>query len=191
MPLTAFLSHIDRDERHQARVRSGLRSALPYRADISYVGASSATHKAWIKPKGTTIPDGAVVLAVRRDAHCLCHSVMLETFEGDAAAFAGFPRLALMLGATELHLCGLAGTMLDRIQIARDLERHARFDRAALLSRPLVVAGRFDRSAIMATACAVAKARQPVTGETWGACLSVALKGVWTLARAARLAAAH
>lgn len=191
MPLTALLSHIDRDERRQDRVRAGLRSALPYRADISYVGASSATHKAWIKPKGTTIPDGAIVLAVRRDAHGQCHPVMLVAFEGDAATFASFPRLALMLGATELHLCGLYGTMLDRVRIARDLEGQARFDRAALLSRPLAVAGRFDRSAIMATACAAAKARQSVTGETWGACLSAALKGVWTLAKTARLATAH
>ncbi len=36
---------------------------------------------------------------------------------------------------------------------------NARFDRAAPLSRPLVVAGQFDRSAIMRMACAVAKAR--------------------------------
>ena len=126
-------------------------------------------------------------------------SVLVEAFEGDAAGFASFPRLALMLGATELQICQPpapgqrrpTATALDRSHVVFDLACGAAADRAALLSRPLAPAGAYDRSAIMSTACAVAKARQTLTGETWGACLSVALKGVWTLAKVERLATAH
>ncbi|MCJ2074770.1 hypothetical protein MKK68_03770 [Methylobacterium sp. E-016] len=117
--------------------------------------------------------------------------MLIEAYEGDRAAFASFPRLALMLGATEIQVCAAGGTMLERGRIARELAWHTRTDRAALLTRPLVAAGAFDRSAIMATACAAAKARQALTGEAWGVCLSAALTGTWALARAARLAAAH
>jgi hypothetical protein len=59
-------------------------------------------------------------------------------------------------------------------------------------ARPvLVVAGRYDRAAIMRAAIQQAQSRRAVTGEAWGVCLSAALKGVWSVAKAARLAAAH
>ena len=96
-----------------------------------------------------------------------------------------------MLGATEIQICAAGGTVLERNRIVSELAWHARLDRTDLLARPLVVAGAFDLSAIMATACAVAKARGSRTGESWGACLSAALKGTWALARSARLASAH
>ena len=48
----------------------------------------------------------------------------------------------------------------------------------------------YDRAAIMRAAI-VAQARCEVTGATWGVCLSAALKGTWTVAKAARLRIAH
>lgn len=191
MSLTSFLSHVARDERHQARIRSGLRAPLPPRDPRIVQWGGVIRYAATVKPVGVSIPEGCIVIAVRRDAHGRCHGLMVEAFEGDRAGFATFPRLAHMLGATELQIVGSPATMLDRLHAVQNLEGHARFDRAALLSRPLAVAGQFDRSAIMLTACAAAKARQSVTGEAWGACLSAALKGAWILARAARLATAH
>lgn len=200
MPLTALLSHIDRDARRQTRAAVGSLMArpLPIRdARIVHWGGV-IRHAFTIKPAGLLIPEGSVVIAVRRNEHGQCRPLLIEAFEGDKAAFASFPRLALMLGATELQIGLTDGTMLDRISTVRDLTdksegrvAHSCFDRAALLARPLVIAGAYDRSAIMATACAVAKARQTMTGETWGACLSAALRGVWVLAKAARLATAH
>ncbi len=56
---------------------------------------------------------------------------------------------------------------------------------------PLVVGGQYDRRAIMAAAIKAAQARRAVSGEAWGVCLSAALKGVWQVAKAARLAKAH
>src|SRR3954468_12312353 len=59
-------------------------------------------------------------------------------------------------------------------------------------ARPvLVVAGKFDRSAIMRAAIQQAQSRRAVTGDAWGVCLSTALRGVWSVAKTARLAAAH
>ncbi len=63
--------------------------------------------------------------------------------------------------------------------------------RKAAVSQPLVVAGAYDRRAIMAAAVKAAQARRAVSGEAWGICLSSALKGVWQVAKAARLAKAH
>ena len=193
MSLTALLSHIDRDTRRQTRARAGSVLARPLPASDARIvhWGGVIRHAFAVKPAGLSIPEGAVVIAVRRNEHGQCLGLLIEAFEGDRAAFASFPRLAHMLGATELHVGLTDGTMLERILCVDRLADNARFDRAALLSRPLVVAGQFDRSAIMRTACAVAKARQTMTGETWGACLSAALKGVWTLAKAARLAMAH
>lgn len=193
MSLTSLFRHIDRSEAHRARVRAGTRAPAPvYNPRIvSWAGSMSQRWNATVKAAGTSIPDGTVVIAVRRDEHGRGFALLIEAYEGDRAAFASFPRLALMLGATEIQICMAGGTMLERGRIARDLAWHARFDRAALLARPLIAAGAFDRSAIMATACAAAKARQSLTGETWGACLSAALKGTWQVAKAARLAAAH
>lgn len=193
MSFASLTRHIDRSEAFRARVRAGLRAEAPaYDARIvSWPGSMSRHYSATIKAAGTSIPEGTIVLAVRKDEHGRRVAVLIEAYEGDRAAFASFPRLAQMLGATELEICAAGGTVLDRLVVARDLAWHARFDRAALLARPLVVAGAFDRSAIMATACAAAKARQSLSGETWGVCLSAALKGTWALARAARLAAAH
>ena len=200
MSTIALLSHIHRDARRQTRAAAGsvLARPLPVRdARIVHWGGV-IRHAFSVKPAGLSIPEGSVVIAVRRNEHGQCLGLLIEAFEGDKAGFASFPRLAHMLGATELQIGLTDGTMLDRIATVRDLTdrsegrvAHSCFDRAALLSRPLVAAGMFDRSAIMATACAVAKTRQTMTGETWGACLSTALKGVWTLAKAARLAAAH
>lgn len=66
-------------------------------------------------------------------------------------------------------------------------------DRARLSARtyPLVVAGQYDRAAIMRAATTAAKARRAATGEAWSVCLSAALKGTWTAAKAARLMGAH
>jgi len=57
--------------------------------------------------------------------------------------------------------------------------------------RPLVVAGKYDRAAIMAHAAAAAKGHQERTGSTWVAAMSVSLKAVWQVAKAAHRAAAH
>ena len=192
MPLTAHtLRWIDRDERHQARVRAGLRQPRPIRdLRISYWGGVFR-YAASVKPVGTSVPEGVVVLAVRRDEHDQVHAALIEAYEGDNGAFSPFPRLAYMLGATELQIFGHGETMLYRILAVDRLADNARFDRATLLSRPLLIAGRFDRSAIMATACAVAKGRRSLTGESWTTCRSAALKGVWKMAKTARLAAAH
>ena len=91
----------------------------------------------------------------------------------------------------------------DRVQVA-PAERAAAFRanayakftadrlRAAGAARPvLVVAGRYDRAAIMRAAIQQAQSRRAVTGEAWGVCLSAALKGVWSVAKAVRLTAAH
>lgn len=191
MSLPSLLRHIDRDNRHRARVASGLRAPKPVR-DARIVHWGGVFRYAFTtKSAGMSIPEGSVVIAVRLNEHRQHIPVLVETFEGDRAGFAAFPRLALMLGATELQVGLMDRTMFDRARAVTDLGNHPWIDRAALLSRPLVVSGAFDRSAIMATACAVAKARQGLTGETWGACLSAALRGVWTLARAERLATAH
>ena len=64
-------------------------------------------------------------------------------------------------------------------------------DRLRATSPVLVVGGKFDRSAIMKAAIQQAQSRRAVTGEAWGVCLSAALRGVWSVAKAARLAAAH
>ena len=193
MSISSLSRHIDRSEAFRARVRDGLRAEAPAYDPriVSWGGSMSQRWNATIKAAGTSIPEGTVVLAVRLNAHGQRNVVLVEAYEGDRAEFASFPRLAQMLGATEIQICGAGGTMLERGRIARELARHARCDRPALLARPLVADGAFDRSAIMATACAAAKARQTLTGETWGACLSIALKGTWALARTTRLAAAH
>ena len=193
MSLSSHFTYIDRSEAHRARVRAGLRAPTPaYNPRIvSWGGTMGQRWNATIKAAGTSIPEGTVVLAVRLNEHGQRNVVLVEAYEGDRAAFASFPRLAQMLGATEIQICAAGGTMLERNRIVGELAWHARLNRTALLVRPLVVAGTFDRSAIMATACAAAKARQTITGETWGACLSVALKGVWSMAKAARLASAN
>ena len=51
--------------------------------------------------------------------------------------------------------------------------------------------GAYDRAAIMSLATATAKAHQERTGEAWGACMGVALKGAWLAAKDARHRAAH
>ena len=188
----SFASRI-RTESYRSFSRSGIRGLAPVgdARIVSWGGSMGQRFNATIKPAGTSIPEGTVVLAVRCDEYGQRHALLVEAYEGDRVAFASFPRLAQMLGATELQICAAGGTMMERGRIARELARHTRTDRAALLARPLVVAGTFDRSAIMTTACATAKARQARTGETWAACLSVALRGTWALARVARLAAAH
>ena len=135
MSLTSFLSHVARDERHQARIRSGLRAPLPPRDPRLVEWGGVIRYTATVKPAGVSIPEGCVVIAVRRDAHGRCHGLLVEAFEGDHAGFAGFPRLALMLGATELQIVGKPATMLDRRHAVQRLADHARFDRAALLSR--------------------------------------------------------
>lgn len=56
---------------------------------------------------------------------------------------------------------------------------------------PLVVAGQFDRSAIMQVAILAAKNHQTRYGSTWAEALSVSLKAVWQIAKAARSARAH
>lgn len=192
MPLNVdTLRWIDRDERHQARIRAGFRQARPaHDPRINHWGGVFR-YGAAIKPAGLSVPEGVVVLAVRRDEHGQGHALLIEAYEGDKPAFATFPRLAYMLGATELQIFGHGETMLYRILAVDRLTGTARFDRNGLLNRPLLRAGVFDRSAIMATACAVAKARRSLTGESWTACLAAALKGVWIIAKAARLAAAH
>ena len=58
-------------------------------------------------------------------------------------------------------------------------------------SRPLLSAGRYDRRAIMRAALVCARERCGVTGEPWSLCLSAALRGVWSTARAYRTAGAH
>ena len=200
MPLTSLLRHIDRDDRRRERIAAGSLIAryLPVRDARIVRWGGAIGYNLTIKPAGLTIPEGAVVIAVRRDAHGLGHPLLIEAFEGDHTAFASFPRLAHMLGATELHIGLTDRTVLDRIIAVRELTDRSGgrvaydcLDRAALLSSPPAPAGVYDCSAIMTTACAVAKARQALTGEAWAACLSVALKGVWILARAARAAALH
>ena len=190
MSTASLLRHIDRDDRHRARVAAGIRAAKPVRDARIVRWGGAIGYNLTIKPAGLSIPEGAIVIAVRRDQHGLGHPLLIEAFEGDHAAFASFPRLAHMLGATELHVGLTDRTVLDRIITVRDLTDRSGGrvaydcpDRAALLSRPLAPTGAYDRSAIMATACAVAKARQALTGGTWAACLSAALKGVWILAR--------
>jgi hypothetical protein len=64
-------------------------------------------------------------------------------------------------------------------------------DRARTTALPLVVAGSYNRRAIMTTAIAAARSRRACSGEAWSICLSAALKGVWQVAKAARLAKAH
>ncbi|MCJ2110505.1 hypothetical protein MKK64_04670 [Methylobacterium sp. E-025] len=193
MSLSSHLTYIDRSEAFRARVRAGTRAPAPVRNDriVSWGGTMGQRWNATIKAAGVSIPEGTVVLAVRLNEHGQRNVVLVEAYEGDQAAFASFPRLGHMLGATEIQICGAGGTMMERGRIARELGRHTRTDRTTLLTRPLVVAGAFDRRAIMATACAAAKARQARTGETWGACLSVALSGTWALAKSARFATSH
>ena len=88
----------------------------------------------------------------------------------------------------------------DRVQIAPGqigatlrANAYAKFtaDRLRAARPVLMVAGRYDRAAIMKAAIQQAQNRRAVTGEAWGVCLSAALKGVWSVAKAARLAAAH
>ena len=76
-----------------------------------------------------------------------------------------------------------------RANTRREAFAHAAAQRAR--ASILVVAGRYDRAAIMRAAIVAAKARRAVTGETWGVCLSAALKGTWAVAKAARLRTAH
>lgn len=61
----------------------------------------------------------------------------------------------------------------------------------ARTSATLVIAGSYDRRAVLTTAIAAARCRRACSGETWGVCLSAALKGVWRAARAARFAKTH
>lgn len=191
MSLASLHRHIDRDNRRRERIAAGsIMARYVPQPDLAYLGGAHIRHNAFIKARGAEIPAGVVVIAARR-AGAYVYPLLIEAFEGDRAAFASFPRLAHMLGATELQLVPHIGVFRDRKRVAEDLEPVAKFSRTALLSRPLAPAGAYDRSAIMATACAVAKARQGLTGEAWGVCLSAALKGVWTLAHAARIAAAH
>ena len=182
-----------RTESYRSWSCSGISTLAPVPDEriVSWGRTMGQRWNATIKSAGTSVPEGIVVLAVRLNEYGQRSVVLVEAYEGDRANFASFPRLALMLGATEIQVCAAGGTMVERSRIARELARHARSDRAALLGRPLAVAGTFDRSAIMETACAAAKDRQVITGETWGVCLSAALTGTWALARAARLAAAH
>ena len=69
---------------------------------------------------------------------------------------------------------------------ARDLIKNT-----SARTRPLVVAGAYDRAAIMAAAAKAAKSHQLRTGATWGEAMSVALKGAWAVAKAARSATAN
>ena len=86
----------------------------------------------------------------------------------------------------------------DRVPVTKD-ERRAHTRREAFANAAaqrartsiLVVAGRYDRAAIMRAAIVAAKARREVTGETWGVCLSAALKGTWQVAKASRLRTSH
>ena len=88
----------------------------------------------------------------------------------------------------------------DRVQVAPGqlgaklrANAYAKFtaDRLRAARPVLVVAGKFDRSAIMKAAIQQAQSRRAVTGEAWGVCLSAALRGVWSVAKGARLAASH
>ena len=84
----------------------------------------------------------------------------------------------------------------DRVQVAPGQLRanaYAKFtaDRLRAARPVLVAAGRYDRAAIMRAAIQQAQSRRAVTGEAWGVCLSAALKGVWSVAKAARFAAVH
>lgn len=56
---------------------------------------------------------------------------------------------------------------------------------------PLVVGGQYDRKAIMAHAAAAAKLHQGRYGSTWAEAMSIALRGAWQLAKAARTKSAH
>ena len=79
----------------------------------------------------------------------------------------------------------------ERAAIARAAAFAGLAARQAARTPALVVAGRYDRRAIMAAAVKAAQTRRAATGETWGACLSSALKGVWQAAKAQRQAQAH
>lgn len=130
-----------------------------------------------------------VVLAVHRNAAGTATLVSVAAIKS-ATALAGFGDLARMAGATEIHVHTLAIDAAARAAIFRDLAPGAAY-RPAAGRAPLAVAGRYDRRAIMAAACAVARVRQGLTGEAWGACMGAALRGAWAAARAARLASAH
>ncbi|GJE45544.1 hypothetical protein [Methylobacterium soli] len=94
----------------------------------------------------------------------------------------------------------LADMRNDRVQVAPGqigatlrANAYAKFtaDRLRAARPVLVIAGRYDRAAIMRAAIQQAQSRRAVTGEAWSICLSAALKGVWSVAKAARIAAAH
>jgi hypothetical protein len=80
----------------------------------------------------------------------------------------------------------------DRVQLpAGFLSARGLIECFVKTRRPLVVVGKFDRAAIMAHAAAAAKGHQERTGSTWVAAMSVSLKAVWQVAKAAHRAAAH
>jgi len=129
---------------------------------------------------------GPVVLVAKRySADARAEIVAVEVFEPENAA-----RLAAWIerAATariELQVHRLAGTRAARAAVVADLTPTA--PRACAF----VSADTFDRRAIMAAAVASARVQRAETGAAWAACLSTALREVWEVARAARLAAAY
>ena len=128
---------------------------------------------------------GPVVLVAKRyGADARAEIVAVEAFEPEnAARLAAWIERAAAAGI-ELQ-AHRAGTRAARAAIVADLTPTA--PRAC----PFVSAGSFDRRAIMAAAVASARVLRAETGAAWAACLSTALREVWEVARAARLAAAH
>lgn len=181
--LTRTLRWIDRDTRRRNREAAGLRSALPVHDIRTRIWGGVFRYTFSAKPVGVQVPEGCVVIAARRNEHGQYLPVLIKAFEGDRAGFASFPRLAHILGATELQIGLPHATMPERARCVSRLAPYGWQDLAALLSRPLVVAGRLDRSAIRATARAIAAARRAITGETEAACFIAALKGILRLAR--------
>lgn len=56
---------------------------------------------------------------------------------------------------------------------------------------PLVVGGQYDRKAIMAHAAAAARMHVARYNSSWSEAMSIALRGAWQLAKAARAKSAH
>ncbi len=81
-------------------------------------------------------------------------------------------------------------TPVTKVERRTDTHREGFARLAVQQALTLFAAGRYDRAAIMRAAI-VARARCEVTGATWGVCLSAALKGTRTVAKAARLRVAH
>ena len=73
------------------------------------------------------------------------------------------------------------------IVVATDSAKRFAATTAPLVNRD----GTFDRSAIMRAAIRSAQARMEVTGDAWGVCMSIALKGAWAAAKSLRCYRAH